>query len=360
MDVGLYVSADTSSQFHVPHGRFPIRRARSAVPILVGGLVLVLGIVNRTRVSSVAQSIGAMRLGALAVLSGLIAVHRSVNALMHRASVDGVSFPQMIVATEAHVGACHTIIGGAGIGTGLRIAMLRSWGVDPIGVSVAVILTSIVPSFAMWVIAGAQTIPLMVVGEAGLIERSVAIASVAAVGASLSVVAWVLISDRAPLAGHRVYVRIFEVLHRSTPRLGRAIQGRLPGNPLLAAQAIQGRSRSVLRRNGVFLVISAIAAQLLLALTLVVCASAVAPHAALPIVSLLRTFALLRVLSAFVPIPGGLGIVDVGLVGSLQTAGLDSTHAIAAVALYRSVTFVLPIVTGPICTAIWWVRTGRH
>jgi uncharacterized protein (TIRG00374 family) len=47
-----------------------------------------------------------------------------------------------------------------------------------------------------------------------------------------------------------------------------------------------------------------------------------------------------------VPVPGGLGVTEVGLVTGLTAAGVPSPTAVAAVLTYRLITFWLPPVPG--------------
>jgi uncharacterized membrane protein YbhN (UPF0104 family) len=58
------------------------------------------------------------------------------------------------------------------------------------------------------------------------------------------------------------------------------------------------------------------------------------------------------------PTPGGLGTVDAGLTAALVDAGANEPAAIAAVLLFRSFTYVLPLVTGTLGYVLW--RTGER
>ncbi len=323
--------------------------ALPAVVLLVGSMFL-----NWHRVTVVARDVMAMRLRAIIVVGGLVIAQRAINAFLHQACVDGVSLRRMAVAVEAHTGASHSVIGGAGVGTGLRVAMLRSWGVDPTSVTAAIVLTSLVPTFAMWLIADAHTLPLVASGQATRIEVMVAIMSTVVIAVMVIGGARLLHGDTTPKIVHRIVERTRGVLGT---RVGSALPS---GDVRIGVALLQRRAIGVLRSNGAFIVLASIGAHLVAALLVAACASAVAPSATIPLLTILRTFALLQVLSAFVPIPGGLGVVDVGLVATLHTAGLDTNHAIGALALYRTCTFVLPILTGPLCALAWWLRTPRR
>ncbi len=51
------------------------------------------------------------------------------------------------------------------------------------------------------------------------------------------------------------------------------------------------------------------------------------------------------------PIPGGVGVLDAGLVGALALYGLPITHAAAAVLVYHAIAFWLPTLGGTIAYA---------
>jgi uncharacterized membrane protein YbhN (UPF0104 family) len=57
-----------------------------------------------------------------------------------------------------------------------------------------------------------------------------------------------------------------------------------------------------------------------------------------------------------IPIPGGVGVLDAGLVGALTLYGLPLTHAAAAVLVYHAIAFWIPTLGGTVA----YVRLRRH
>jgi uncharacterized protein (TIRG00374 family) len=57
--------------------------------------------------------------------------------------------------------------------------------------------------------------------------------------------------------------------------------------------------------------------------------------------------------------PGGLGFVEVGLVGTLQLAGVSPAQAVLATLAYRLVAFWLPIPVGLVAYVVYRRRFGR-
>ncbi|MGI8520458.1 MAG: lysylphosphatidylglycerol synthase domain-containing protein [Actinomycetota bacterium] len=60
----------------------------------------------------------------------------------------------------------------------------------------------------------------------------------------------------------------------------------------------------------------------------------------------LASFAFVRLLSAVPITPGGLGVVELGLTATLVAAGGEEALVVAAILIYRLLTFVLPIPVG--------------
>ena len=61
-----------------------------------------------------------------------------------------------------------------------------------------------------------------------------------------------------------------------------------------------------------------------------------------------------------IPIPGGIGILDSGLVGALALYGLPVTHAAAAVLVYHAIAFWIPTLGGMLGLRPAAAAPGRH
>jgi uncharacterized membrane protein YbhN (UPF0104 family) len=69
----------------------------------------------------------------------------------------------------------------------------------------------------------------------------------------------------------------------------------------------------------------------------------------------LAVFAFARLVTAVPLTPGGIGIVEVALVAGLVAAGGDRVEVVAAVLVFRALTYVLPIPLG-LATWLFWRR----
>lgn len=78
-----------------------------------------------------------------------------------------------------------------------------------------------------------------------------------------------------------------------------------------------------------------------------------------------RAFDFVRLLSAIPITPGGLGVIELGLIAGLVTAGGERPEVAAAVLVYRALTYLLPVPVGVVCYVIWrrakqWRRAHRR
>ena len=75
---------------------------------------------------------------------------------------------------------------------------------------------------------------------------------------------------------------------------------------------------------------------------------------------MLAAFSFVRLISAVPITPGGVGVVELGY-AAVMTIGLDditSAQVVAAILVFRAVTYLLPIPLGLISYVIWRVNTS--
>jgi uncharacterized protein (TIRG00374 family) len=73
----------------------------------------------------------------------------------------------------------------------------------------------------------------------------------------------------------------------------------------------------------------------------------------------LACFALVRILQSVPITPGGIGVVELGLTGALVAAGGDRASVVAGVLVFRALTWLPPIVLGPIFYGFWKAKMAR-
>jgi uncharacterized protein (TIRG00374 family) len=120
------------------------------------------------------------------------------------------------------------------------------------------------------------------------------------------------------------------------------------------------RTIELLRRRWWYLTLATLAGQLTVFLVLLVCLRTlgVSSHE-VSAVEAFGAWSLVRLLGSLPLTPGGVGIVEVGLTGTLIAFGGGRAGVVAAVLLYRFLTIVPTLVLGLVAGATWR-RTGVH
>src|SRR5690349_11870908 len=103
-------------------------------------------------------------------------------------------------------------------------------------------------------------------------------------------------------------------------------------------------------RKIVYVLAGSTASQLFIALCLGASLHAVGQHASLA--TLIAVLTLASIIGGAVPVPGGAGVIEVGLVGGLTAAGIPQSAAVAAALIERAVTAYLPLIWGW-ATPVW-------
>jgi hypothetical protein len=322
------------------------------------GLGLVM---NHDLVTQAFSQLGRASLLGLAGLLVLAAAHRLVHASLVKASVDGLSLRQAALASEAYTGCSNAMVMGSGLGAGLKTAMFRSWGVSLEGVAASLLATAVAPGLAMWLVLVGNMGPDAVQGRGG--HTATLVTAGGALAFALQGGFWWMVLRRP--GPTRRGALLVERRLRWLQRTRLPVPGRLRrlGDVAVAERIEHMRveASNLGARRWAQMVGSAIVAQVLLALALAVSLSAVSGHASgVSTIDVLQAFAIARALASFVPLPGGLLVLDAGLVALLTDAGAERPSALAAIVVYRLVTFLLPMVTGFLAALLWRRSIARR
>ena len=109
-------------------------------------------------------------------------------------------------------------------------------------------------------------------------------------------------------------------------------------------------------RKIVYILAGSILAQLFVAMALGASLHAVGQRAS--IATLLVVITLASIIGGAVPVPGGMGVVEAGLIGGLTSAGVPQDQAVAAVFIQRLFTAYLPPIWGWVTLA--WMRRREY
>jgi uncharacterized protein (TIRG00374 family) len=288
-------------------------------------------------------------LSALGV-AGLVAmeiINLATFAPPWMAAFPGLSFLHALVLTQASTAAASVLPGGDAVGIAISYSMLRRWGFSIEQVTVGSAATTVWNAFANVVFAVVAVGGLAISGESHPLLTTAAVIGSAAVGVAIALFAVALNDDHnARLVGRlaeRVWNHAARALHRS-PATG--WQERLVG---FRREAI-----GLLRRRWLALTAGTLAGHLTVFGVLLVALRAVGVTSAdVNLSEAFAAWALIRLLTTVPITPGGLGVVELGLTGALVSFGGHRASVVAAVLLYRVLTYVPPIAIGGVCLLVW-------
>ena len=225
--------------------------------------------------------------------------------------------------------------------------MLRRWGFTVEQVTVGTAATTVWNAFANVVFAVAAVGFLAAGGESHPLLTTTALIGAAAVAVAIALFAVGLQDDgKARLVGglaQRLWNGIRRLLHR------RPVQG--------WDEALVGFRREavgLLRRRWLALTAATLAGHLTVFLVLLVALRAVGVSSAeVSLAEAFAAWALIRIITTVPITPGGIGVVELGLTGALVSFGGQRAGVVAAVLLYRVLTYVPPIAAGGVCLLVW-------
>jgi putative heme transporter len=267
------------------------------------------------------------------------------------AALPGLRFRQAMILTQASTALSNVMPGGDAVGVATAWAMLRRWGFDRARITLAAI------AFSVWNQLVNVAFPILAVVALAADGERLAVLGPAAVIGTLVLIAVIgtftiaLRGDhQARLVGDRAASAVgllLRVVRKPKPRgWGEGLAG-------FRAEAIV-----LLRRRWLYLTAATVAGHLTVFLVLLVSLRAVGVESSqVSVAEAFAAWSLVRLLTAVPLTPGGVGVVELGLTGALVALGGPQVPVVAAVLIYRFLTFVPPIPIGLLCT-LFWAHTG--
>lgn len=267
------------------------------------------------------------------------------------AALPGLTFVRAALASQASTAVSNTVPGGAALGAGLTWTMYRSFGHSREAIARSLAVTG------FWNVAVKLAMPAAAV---------IALASgddaprpmVALV--SLAALALVIGAGAAALHGPGPLHALGRTADRCRALFARRGTARSMWRWIGRAERARADTVDLVRDRWLSLSTTAVLSHASLFAVLVVCLRQVGVDS--DVVSLgevLTAFALVRA-ALIVPLtPGGAGLTEAGLSGLIITAGADPPAAVAAVLLFRAITWLLPIPLGAAAYVVWVVSRQR-
>ena len=246
----------------------------------------------------------------------------------------------------------NTIPGGGAVAVGVTYAMLASWGFPNAAIALSVLVSGIWNTFIK---LGLPVIALALLVAQRRASTSLIIGAAVGIAVLIAVVGTYALMLRSAELAHRVG----SWLGRSVSWLRARVRRPAVGDWGEAAGRFRASTIDLLRSRWLVITLASLASHLALYLVLLLTLRHVGIRDAdVSWIAVLGAFAFVRLLSALPITPGGLGVVELGLSAALVLAGGDRELVVAAVLVYRALTFLPAIPLGAVTYLLW--RRSQH
>ncbi len=325
---------------------------RFAPTVVLYGLLLILAAAHREVLAETFAQlahISVWSVGGLLVLTFLVVYARGY---LLAASTPGLQQKRAMKVDQIALAAAYGIVvGGGPVGVAAKVTMFRKWGISSSNIATSLVATAVVPTFTTWGLAVVVHTPEAIRGTATTAESLAVVVGTATI--CFSAVFWtcVCLFERPvkviAFVGERIRRTLLKVIPMRFVRIRETIGA---VQPHLFLEAVRLQLRELFRVRGFRIVQGALFVPFAAFLTLLF-SLRVSGATEISVVEALSAFALVRVIVSLSPIPGGVGLAEIGLVSLLTTAGATEVHAAGATMLYRAVTWLAPMVIGGLG---WW------
>ena len=322
---------------------------RVVVSLAVAGAIFAYVLGSAADFSDVRAAISSMTGLELATLVVVAVWNLMTYWMVVVASTPGLTYPQAAVLVESTTAVANAVPGGSAVAVGLTYGMLGSWGFSRSRSTLSVIVSGLWNSFAKLGLPVLALALLALKGNANGARVTAGLFGIAALVGSITVFTLILRREAFARRAGDVAARWVSTVRR---RLGKGpVEGW--GD---ATVKFRGRTIGLVSQAWKRLTIATTVSHLSLFLVLLMALRHLGvSDAELNWVEVLAVFAFVRLLTAIPITPGGLGVVELGLIAGLSAAGGDQAEVVAAVLIYRGLTYLLPIPIG-LVTYLYWRR----
>ncbi len=278
--------------------------------------------------------------------------------LANMAALPGLRLGQAAVVTQTTTSVANTIPLGGAVAVGLTYSILRSWGFDAQAITLYIGVTGVWNTFMKLALPIVSLAGLALTGQ---VNAALVVASL--IGLAVLLVALTLFA--LALWKKAFARRIGDGLGRAATWLLRPFHR----GPVTTwgDQAVAFRKRTIVlvAKRWPQLTITTVVSQLALWFVLLLSLRHVGvSEQEISTLQTLAVFSFGRLLGAIPITPGGLGFIELGYIGGLVAAGGNEPQVVAAVLLFRVLTFGIQIPLGAFTYVIWrtkrsWRRPAR-
>lgn len=327
-----------------------IRWRRILKATLSAGVVAVVFLYVLPRIvdyGEVQEVVGAMTWLELATLALLASWNQVTYVILEVAARPGLSYKQAFTITLTSTAVANTLPGGGALGAGTQTAIYASYGFSRPDTLISMMVTGV---WNTWVKLAMPIVALALLAVSGQAGSGFVVAAVAGVGVLLFGLAlfWsALSSERGALVvGRRAEVLVGALMN--------AVRRPRPSGWAEKLADFRRRAVQLLRHRWGRVTAASVISHVTLYVVLLVALRHVGiSNSEVSWEEALAAFAFVRLLSIIPITPGGLGVVELGTTAALVAAGGDEAQVVAAVLVFRLLTFVLPIPLGALAYLAW-------
>ncbi|HJR44626.1 MAG TPA: YbhN family protein [Actinomycetota bacterium] len=255
-------------------------------------------------------------------------------------ALPGSNVWQTMKVNQASTAVANTLPGGGAIGVGVTYGMFHAYGFSRARISLMVLVTGIWNNFVKLGMPVVALGLLALQGDASKSLMAAAVAGVVTLALAVGLFVGILVSEGAAR-------RVGMWLEKAWRGILRVARKQNRGSVTEATLRFRTDAIELVKSRGVVLTVSTLISHLsLYAVLLLALRHVGVSENAATWIEVLAAFSFLRLVSALPLTPGGLGVVELGLTAALVATGAPRAESVAAVLVYRALTYLLPIPFG--------------
>lgn len=265
------------------------------------------------------------------------------------AALPGLRLREAAIVNQASTAVSNTLPAGGAIGVGVSIAMYTSWGFTIASIGRSAVVSGIWNNFVK---LGMPVLALALLA----LEGEVTPTRLVAAGIGIAVLCAAVVLFALVLKSDRMARSIGRWMGSVVDRVRKLFRKPPVGDWGEAASSFRTDTIGLLEHRWLRLTVATLVSHVSLYLVLLVALRHVGvSQEELSWISVFAAFAFVRLISALPLTPGGVGVVELGY-AAVMTIGLDditSAQVVAAILVFRAVTYLLPIPLGLLSYVIW-------
>jgi uncharacterized protein (TIRG00374 family) len=288
----------------------------------------------------------------LGSLVGVMVFNLFTYWLANMAALPGLKLGPSAVLTQTTTTIANTVPAGGAVALGLTFQILRSWGFTGSAIALYIGVTGIWNIFTKLALPVLSIVVLAFTGGGGGAYLVAALIGVVVLGVAVVLLALVFWKESfARRVGDRLgrIVSWFKKLAHKEPITDGADR----------ASSFRADTVELVNRRWLAITLTTVLSHLALFLVLLLSLRHVGiSEQEVSAAEVFAVFAFGRLLTALPITPGGLGFIELGYIGGLVAAGGDKPEVVAAVLLFRVLTYGIQIALGLVTYLIWRAKSS--